>query len=985
MGFPTAELSAGNYTSIRRNAHKSIQYISLLPNTVIQTTTLATAVGSLTGETYGQLTLSATVDADVEIGHTVLVSTSATVFSGMNIKAIFRVRRTPSGTTLYINEASQNILAGTYIHILDDYRIQPKLGRITSAGTYFKDYDWTFGLPRPLINGIQSAYAGFINGSSVLQISFTPTGVPIHYGATISSWSWDVADGTITVGTASTQNITVTFPEGFRWITVTVTDSNGRTGWRRIPIWAHGDTFTPATGFNGATITGSWDAGYSASVSAFDGIDDYIDETLCVIWRREWYGDTEEHIVNNIDFVGRLRNETLRVSGDSEQGTRREDVDFNIEGPGQQLQRILGPVISTIDSAVTTPTIWDRIYWNTPARTIAHILKEHSTFCELHDLAFETRMGDDYRFLIFGTTQSDMLAVVNDIAQGIQNGHLEFAPDGASRAVPDCRNLITTSPSPIRWMQLTEDDLLSANVTYDHIKKYGKAELSGAIYNPTSRTITPWLMTVPGALETSGYQIGRLDRQILNNTLGFSSGDTQLHLMGQRYYNVLNSRFTLSATLPDGYHFIIPSKFIQYRIDLGPDTNDRGFEIQYGGWLCRSVTITQDNAAGTRDVSAEFVEYLVNTAAAAEPDEIDYSQEEIGLPVTDVQQDGNTVVVWSDDIVWITTNFKITDSPTWHNITPTLGANETIKQCAWSYSTPRLYMLTYDSSSTESRVWYKTNGHDIYEVWKDGAAVTGQYTVLRATHEDQHLYIYARAVSGNAVTRFSDDSGQTLSSAQTVGANASVTGFDTIRIGTVTLAGYAGNVGRSTTEAGTYSLYSSGFTFAPACLHIPRYAFGSTTTDNINTTTPEYLAANYNQVRKVTASGATITNITPTLGTPPVYTSTNHVVMPWTDGNKIAAVFIFNVPPNHIGRLYRSSNAGASWSVDSTQSIGGGNTFLKTPYIRMRRTDAFAKELYITSNGDIFFSPDFGETTREIVSPVVNNDSDSVIGIEVYG
>src|SRR5690606_39449163 len=57
-------------------------------------------------------------------------------------------------------------------------------------------------------------------------------------GASISSYSWDVQDGTITSGTASDAAITVTFPAGFRWISLTVTDSNGVTNTTRRPILA---------------------------------------------------------------------------------------------------------------------------------------------------------------------------------------------------------------------------------------------------------------------------------------------------------------------------------------------------------------------------------------------------------------------------------------------------------------------------------------------------------------------------------------------------------------------------------------------------------------------------------------------------------------------------------------------------------------------------------------------------------------------------
>jgi hypothetical protein len=51
-----------------------------------------------------------------------------------------------------------------------------------------------------------------------------------------SPWSWDVGDGTITVGSTTTQDITATFPDGCRYVELSVTDTNGETGTKAIPV-----------------------------------------------------------------------------------------------------------------------------------------------------------------------------------------------------------------------------------------------------------------------------------------------------------------------------------------------------------------------------------------------------------------------------------------------------------------------------------------------------------------------------------------------------------------------------------------------------------------------------------------------------------------------------------------------------------------------------------------------------------------------------
>jgi hypothetical protein len=51
-----------------------------------------------------------------------------------------------------------------------------------------------------------------------------------------SPYLWDVGDGTITVGSTTTEAITATFPEGFRYVELTITDTNAEEGVTQIPV-----------------------------------------------------------------------------------------------------------------------------------------------------------------------------------------------------------------------------------------------------------------------------------------------------------------------------------------------------------------------------------------------------------------------------------------------------------------------------------------------------------------------------------------------------------------------------------------------------------------------------------------------------------------------------------------------------------------------------------------------------------------------------
>lgn len=977
MAWPTAAISGTTLNNtIRTDEYRCTQYISLLPNDVVQTTTLSTS----TSLNYAQMTCADTISSNVKIGMTVLVSLDSSVAAGMDVEVILRVRRTPSGTTLYVSESDVALNTGVgtwYIHILDDYRIQQKLGRVDpSTGTYYKDYDWTFVKPRPLITNLQSAYAGFISGSN-LTLSFAPVGDAVADGATISSWLWDVDDGTITVGTTTTQNITATFPEGFRWITLTVTDSNGVAGWRRIPIWAHGSTFTTATGFNGAEITGNWDTGYTASISAFDGVQDYIDETLCVIWRVEYYDGTETNLINNVDFVGRLRNETTRGYGDGTFSTVVDDARFTVEGPGQLLQRIPAPSLYMFDAA-STPTVWDNFTTLTPKRAIAHLLKESCTFAELHDVEFTSKHGDDYHTYILDSSGGDMLSAVNAISEGV-NGHMEFMPDGSSRFADDVRMGFTAATE---YATFSDSDYLSITINADHVQRYARTDVSGAAYESTARILTPRVFTAPGAVGTQGYEVGTLRRQIFKVNSG---GAFDAYTRAVKYLRLLNARFTIDIDFPDGYHFIMPSWYLCYELDITSALNNRGYSIDTSTFACNSITHRQDNLTGTREVSATFVEVDVVTSESY--------NEGVAYPATGPQaaaHDGNLVVVWTNSDVWVTREFKQTDTPEWYKITPLddgnnpLGANDSIQVVKWSRQSDygRVYMLTRDAVAGTAKVWYKLSALDLYEEWKPGTAYTGNYDNIRVTSEDQHLYMFSNPTSGNRDSRFSDDSGQTFTTAQTIGTAASTSfGADIVLVGPTQLAAYSGNVGRATTEGGAYSSYST--ISDVKAIWIPRWEFGFAFTSgmtyaeyspyfNYSTTTPEYLAATDDNagtehLYKVTNSGATTTDIQPNDGTyDGRLINANMLTMSQRNGNEIAGIFLYNATY----KLTTSTDAGSNWTYTALSGIAS--------YIRARPSNS--RELYM-ANLVPKYSPDWGATIATKNTP---EGTSYIIGIEVY-
>lgn len=71
----------------------------------------------------------------------------------------------------------------------------------------------------------------------------------LAYGATITSYLWDIADCTLVSGTLTSATITIEVPVGFRYIRLLVGDSNSQGHFIYLPLWTHDETDMPLTDF----------------------------------------------------------------------------------------------------------------------------------------------------------------------------------------------------------------------------------------------------------------------------------------------------------------------------------------------------------------------------------------------------------------------------------------------------------------------------------------------------------------------------------------------------------------------------------------------------------------------------------------------------------------------------------------------------------------------------------------------------------------
>jgi len=516
LPFNSAALTTAQYDALRGTnqpvpSYRASEYVAFLPNTIVFA---ALVNGAPTGTSFAQVTFDTVTTGaytDVQVGQVVLIGTDSDIR-----KATFtgRVRLAPTSTLLYINEVSDVIANNAHIWVIDDYRIMDRLSRI-SAGAQLKDYSLTFQNTPPYVYNLQSVYAGVVDSSGKIALSFAPLAQPVMSGATISSWLWTVPAGmTITTGSTTTQNISATFDSGFSgFVTVAATDSNGKAGSFHFWVLAVAADFSNVVNLdtNGVNLTndnGSW----SGSLTAFSGVSALLDNTLVVIFDVEWYNGTKGSLFANVKFLGRIRTERDSTTSD-EIFSRLQKADFDLEGVIDQLGREEHLPFALVTK--TSPAKWDELVNLTIPRAIAYSLIWHTTLLTLHSLSFDV-FDNTWLYPLLPTQGGNIQGVITDLGSSI-NANLQAAPTGELQIVRHADYLSNTQRSSLVTVaNFTTEDLIAIQpLTLSEVDETGKVQASGGFYNSTSGTVIPLLSLAPGAAQGIGSGVSNFARQVL--------------------------------------------------------------------------------------------------------------------------------------------------------------------------------------------------------------------------------------------------------------------------------------------------------------------------------------------------------------------------------------------------------------------------------------------------------------------------------------
>ena len=727
-----------------------------------------------------------------------------------------RIRLNASSTKIFIGRSSQgyqdgeaDLTAGTYITVLDDYRVWARIpfiadgltdvnGSVPPLGTTYKDWDIdiTQGYHGyPIVNlGGGIAYANLVNpDTNVITCTFKPDQLSILVsGASFSSWLWDVADGTITSGSTTTAQITVTFPVGRRYIHLTATDSGGHSTTRHLLVVAakKGTAYAPIEDFTLNPLKNALAGGQTCDITVWSNIPNYTypDGTTVIVWQEETYGTTTGSINVISDIIGQTGFEHILFAGYHQTDPNTMDATAVGETTSVTLSclDVLGrlatlPGFSQEINRETLPTTWIQMQSANMDKYFDYLLFWHSTALFVTDF-YWTYTGDTYAFSRLGSDADDLYSQVEKLADNAIGYHLASNQQGMMFIRPDPQLLSLTSRTSVVVIDTTQAD-------YEHLSFTGQKPPrshwdrgAAVIASTANASSAPTPLTAfgvaPGRAPGQGKESNDRNEQLVTN-------ETELYVrMGMRRARE-NSNLSYLSVKPIW-------------------TGNAGVDPAYGQWV--TITLTAQYAAQRRITFTSVRGYIreCNTIVNASPEgntkDVEWilEVETVGLPaVLDPQPvDSNPPVVQpiptpvppppvgdqgstnpgdgyvtppgqvagltgqeifaaSTSIPYMLRSFINLTTPQSVAITPGTLTGYAIEQVLVA-PVPTVtslggLILGYDSGTVKSSAWYASDISVASPSWSKGADIDGRYSVIRGSSTTGSILLYS-SLSGVSTT-----------------------------------------------------------------------------------------------------------------------------------------------------------------------------------------------------------------------------------------
>jgi len=299
-----------------------------------------------------------------------------------------------SASTLNVSAHNTPLANGTVIRVYEEIKPQAVHVAIDDDDKVWEDgnIDYTDENTKliPLARIGCPAVAYRDNSTGIATVYFWSDSVA--FGGALSSYAWNFRDGNPSSSTSAgsaTSPIAVEYlTAGTRYVSFTVTDSNGKSHTRYIPVFVYDydGADTPYTdveilSLDGDVATGGWQCALRVLGDA-DG-DEFPDNALIVLSARDFYGDEEVSIGGqwkyreNIIFTGYI------VNGSVKKNYSTGAVEFSAEGIALTLDKDMaeGGYVET-----GTPGGWHVIPNLTYQLAAHHVLTQHTTVSHIADV-----------------------------------------------------------------------------------------------------------------------------------------------------------------------------------------------------------------------------------------------------------------------------------------------------------------------------------------------------------------------------------------------------------------------------------------------------------------------------------------------------------------------------------------------------------------------------------------------------------------------
>jgi hypothetical protein len=596
--MPSQIVTSDQYDIILSGGYRASEYLVVCPSDVVFAARLNATppLDVISYITYDTVTVGAL--EDIKEGMTILVShtdnTREAFFRG-------RIRKPPIDGVIYVNETGDAIVDNDYIFVLNTYDIVEKLRQPS-----YVDWDIPFRKIPPMVKDMQAAYCELTTAATA-TFTFEPTGQALTKSATIASYAWDIPDATYTVGSASTQDITIEVDTPYNdWGRLEVTDSNGVTNWFAFTITA-GDPNTDTDIFrlchDPVDYSADLDNGYTASVDYWDGVDDLLDITRVAIVVDEAYNDGDAELPN-IRFVGYMMEDNGNVRGDETHG-QLQNATINLSG----FLQVAGEIVfyPTAITHTFTPTAWGQINTPTPTRIAAHVILEHSTLGNLAPI--DWGVIDDTYF----TGDADVLStsLMDAATETAKKINASFTQDGGGQLVfrrnanflttAERDALDTVTPDPI-----TLGEGMSFSLRHVHKRSTSAVNVGFSVYSLLTFEHIQITARAPANGAGQGAKQDEISGQILAPTGDIQDALDEAEERTGNWLEYLNPADMLTVDIDDGFGFISPSNDQWYKFDIPAANLPRGVAISTSTrWLCISIA-PKLNDRGGRDIQAVF-------------------------------------------------------------------------------------------------------------------------------------------------------------------------------------------------------------------------------------------------------------------------------------------------------------------------------------------------------------------------------------------